>query len=178
MSNKTARPEDGNAYGALYPHVHPLVIGAVDRVSSLSMKLCQDILGYHMSDPARTEKISRHLNEAYPSHEYPITLREAKGIGLRVKPLRKDVNDLLLELNGLYAEMGQRALTDYDESSYHCHEIVNIVEGTGIQVHYQTDKDWHYRKEERRWVPLHDQSCWRRVEGENGRVKSSVLHIR
>jgi hypothetical protein len=180
---ETAKPStrDGeavNPYQALFPHVHPLVIGAVDRISSLSIKLCQEILSFHMRDKKKVERISRHLSEGYPSHEYPITLREAQRIGLNARELDSDLNDSLLELNSLYAEMGQKALTDYDKASYHSHEIINILEGTGVQVYYQNDKDWHYRKEERRWAPMNDKSSWFRLTKSGRKVQSSVLHIR
>lgn len=169
---------DANPYQTLFQHVHPLVIGAVDRISSLSIRLCEEILTFHMKDRKKAEKISRLLSEAYPSHDYPITLREARRIGLNVHKLERGVNDLLLELTELYAEMGQRALTDYDEANYHSHEIVNILEGRGIQIFYQNDKDWHYRTEERRWVSLNDQSVWRRLVKKGRKIESSILHIR
>lgn len=167
-----------NPYQALFKYVHPLVIGAVDRISSLSQKLCNEILSFHMKDKKKTEQISKHLSEGYPSHSYPITLREARRIGLNANLLDADLNDLLLDLNSLYAEMGQKALTDYDQHSYHSHEIVNILEGRGVQVHFQNDKDWHYRKEERRWAPMNDRSVWRRLKKVGKRVQSTVLHIR
>ena len=50
-----------NPYASLFQYVHPLVIGAVDRSSSLSIKLCKEILSYHMKDEAKAEQVSRHL---------------------------------------------------------------------------------------------------------------------
>ena len=45
------RRGDGvNPYQELYKYLHPLVIGALDRASSLSLMLCREILGYHMKD--------------------------------------------------------------------------------------------------------------------------------
>jgi hypothetical protein len=176
-----ATPKDKpevNPYQALFDHVHPLVIGAVDRISSLSVKLCNEILSFHMKDAAKAARISQTLSEGYPSHSYPITLREARRIGLNAKPLDLEVNQLLLELNSHYAEMGQKALTDYDEAAYHSHEIVNILEGRGTQVYFQNDKDWHYRKEERRWAAMNDKSSWWRLTKVGRRVQTSVLHIR
>src|SRR4051812_22240322 len=61
-----------NPYASLFPHVHPLVIGAVDRASALSTKLCFEILSYHMKDAKKARRISEVLNSAYPSHTYPI----------------------------------------------------------------------------------------------------------
>lgn len=76
-----------NPYHDLYQHIHPLVFGAVDRAGSLSIKLCTEILSYHMEDEGKAREISQHLNSDYPSHGYPITLCEAQRIGLNAKPL-------------------------------------------------------------------------------------------
>jgi hypothetical protein len=167
-----------NPYQELYKYVHPLVIGALDRASSLSLKLCREILSYHMKDGAKAERISRQLNERYPAHQYPITSREARRLGLSVIDLEPEVDGMLQELNLLYSEMGQRAITDYDEENHHDNEITNILEGPGLQVFYQVGKDWHYRKEERRWVPMNDQSSWYTVRKQRGRVMKAKFHIR
>jgi hypothetical protein len=74
--------------------------------------------------------------------------------------------------------MGQRAITDYDEINHHDNEITNILEGRGVQVLYQIEKDWHYRKEERRWVSMNDVSAWYRCSTHRGRVVKEKLHIR
>jgi len=162
----------------LYKYVHPLVIGALDRASSLSLMLCQEILGYHMRDRRRARRISQRLNSSYPAHHYPITSREAKRLGLNVQPLDPALDELLQELNLVYSEMGQRAITDYDEANHHDNEITNILEGEGLQVLYQVEKDWHYRKEERRWVSINDLSSWYKAQRRNGRVVKTHFHIR
>jgi hypothetical protein len=161
-----------------YQELHPLVIGALDRSSSLSLMLCREILGYHMKDRRKAERISTQLNSSYPAHQYPITSREARRLGLRVVDLEPRLDEMLQELNLLYSEMGQRAITDYDEQDHHDNEITNIIEGTGLQVLYQVEKDWHYRKEERRWVPLNDLSAWYRCRKVDGKVVKSKFHIR
>jgi hypothetical protein len=162
----------------LYKYIHPLVIGALDRASSLSLMICREILAYHMRDARRADRISRRLNSAYPAHQYPITSREARRLGLNVKDLDSETDELLQQLNLLYSEMGQRAITDYDEENHHDNEITNILEGAGLQVLYQVEKDWHYRKEERRWVPMNDVSSWYRCQTKNGRVVKTKFHIR
>jgi Serine dehydrogenase proteinase len=162
----------------LYKYLHPLVIGALDRASSLSQMLCREILAYHMRDRRRAERISRRLNSAYPAHQYPITSREARRLGLNVRDLDPETDALLQELNLLYSEMGQRAITDYDEANHHDNEITNILEGRGLQMFYQVEKDWHYRKEERRWVSINDVSSWHRCQRRRGRVVRTRYHIR
>ena len=179
VGGRTSRRGDGvNPYQELYKYLHPLVIGALDRASSLSLMLCREILGYHLRDPRKAERIARRLNSSYPAHQYPITSREARRLGLDVQDIPTELDRLLQELNLLYSEMGQRAITDYDEEHHHDNEITNILEGKGAQVFYQVEKDWHYRKEERRFVPLNDLSAWYVCEKRAGRLSKSRFHIR
>ena len=173
-----AKDSTKNPYEALFPYVHPLVIGAVDRSSALSTRICEEILSYHMKDQERAREISNILNSGYPSHNYPITLREAHRIGLKVEPMEDCVNGLLFELNEIYSEMGQSATTDFDEKNSHDNSILNVLESGGLLIYFQLDKDWHYRAEERRWVALNDKSSWRRAEVVKGKVAISQLHVR
>jgi len=149
-----------NPFPDVYKYIHPLVLGALDRSSSLSMRICQELLGYHMRDQARAKKISRALNYNYPSHSYPVTAREAKRLGLNVRHLDPGADALLRDLHHVYSEMSRMVITDYDPHNYHNYEICNILESVGRQVFFQVDKDWHYRKEERRWVSMNDDSSW------------------
>ena len=165
-------------YQELYKYIHPLVIGALDRASSLSRKLCQEILSYHLKDEKRAERIAKELNSSYPAHQYPITAREARRLGLQIKDLDPETDRFLQQLNLLYSEMGQRAITDYDSDNHHDNEITNILECRKRQVFYQVEKDWHYRKEERRFVPLNDLSAWYFCEKRNGKLQKSKFHIR
>ena len=173
-----AKDSTANPYEALFPFVHPLVIGAVDRSSALSTRICEEILSYHMDDALRAREISNILNSGYPSHNYPITLREAKRIGINVEPMDDGVNALLFELNEIYSEMGQSASTDFDEKNSHDNSILNILESSGLLIYFQLDKDWHYRGEERRWVALNDKSSWRKAEMVKGKLSISQLHVR
>ncbi len=176
--NANSKDHHANPYADIFKYIHPLVIGAIDRASSLSIKTCQEILSYHIDDIDECLRISTVLNSDYPSHSYPITLREAKKIGLNAKPLDKDMNRLLLDMSECYSEMAQIAITDYDEYNYHDNEILNIIEGKSVQVFYQNDKDWNYIKEERRWQPLNNDSSWRKIELIDGQQCQSKLHIR
>jgi len=172
-----AHEHHGNPYAEVFKYIHPLVIGALDRSSSLSIKVCKEILSYHLTDESECNRISKHLNSEYPSHGYPITAREASRIGLNVTILDDELNNALLELNQIYSEMAQRALTDYDEYNYHDNEILNILESEGIQIYYQNDKDWNYIKEERRYQILNDESSWRKIKMHGNKKTKSILHI-
>jgi hypothetical protein len=73
--------------------------------------------------------------------------------------------------------MGQKCTTDQDETRSHTNEIVNIIESPGMALLYEIDKDWFYRKEERRWVTMNDYSGWRHVQESGGTVVRSELHM-
>lgn len=171
------KDSDLNPYKSLYEYIHPLVFGAVDRASSLSLKICREILRYHIDDEAKIKQISEKLNSDYPAHEYPIMLREAEEIGLHVRKMDDELNEMLQELTMLYSEMGQRAFTDYDENSYHDNNIANIIEANGKQIYYQIDKDWFYRPDERRWSVMNDDSSWRKNELVGSKLKNTIYHL-
>jgi len=168
---------DKNPYYSLYDYIHPLVFGSVDRASSLSIKLTTEILSYHFDDEKLATEISSHLNSAYPSHSYPITIREAKKIGLKVEKLDDSINNLLLQLNDLYSEMAQNAQTDYDQQNYHDHNIIKVIETIDDQIFYQREKDWHYLYDERRYIPMNDESSWRRVVEEEDKLVVKRFYI-
>ena len=86
---------------------------------------------FYVTQPA----ISIQLNSAYPAHDYPIMRQEAQRVGLNVKDLDPKLNQMLLDLHGLYSETGQSAVTDFDERNYHNNEVLNIIESVGIQVY-------------------------------------------
>lgn len=171
------KTNDENPYKALYEYIHPLVFGAVDRASSLSLQICSEILRYHHKDEEKIKFISEKLNSGYPSHDYPILLREAQNIGLNVEKMDERLGEILDTLSELYAEMGQKTYTDYDENSYHDNNIANIIEMNGSQMYYQIDKDWFYRTEEQRWIVLNDESSWRKNEFENKKIKNSICYF-
>lgn len=175
--DKEKKQNDTNPFSEIYKYIHPLVIGAVDRATSLSIKLTTDILSYHIKDKEKAQKISNILNSEYPSHSYPITIVEAQKIWLSAKEMPIDLNRYLLDLNELYSEMAQMAFTDYDEENYHDNEILKILESNNLKLFFQKDKDWHYRTEERRWISLNDESSWRKISMVNNKILEKNFHI-
>jgi len=174
--NETAT-RDMNPYHAMFQYIHPLVIGAVDRADSLSLMLCEEILSHHIRNQAKRSEIAATLNSKYPSHAYPILMDEAKKIGINAVPMDPDVASLLLDLNHIYSEMGQKATTDIGDTESHSNEIINILEREGSQIYFQQDKDWFYRTEERRWIVLNDASGWHQASRRKGKVVQEALFM-
>ena len=167
-----------NPYEEIYKYIHPLVVGAVDRAGSLATMLCSQILSYHIKNAALRQRIAHRLNNDYPSHGYPIVLREAQQIGLNAVEMEPALERDVMELNEIYSEMGQRCRTDFDELNHHDNEVVNIVETTGVQIYFQVDKDWHFRQSDRTWIYTNEKSHWRVHRKVDGAMVEDVLHIR
>jgi hypothetical protein len=172
--NREKRNKEKNPYADLYKYVHPLVFGAVDRASSLSIKLTSEILSYHMTDADKIEAISHHLNAEYPEHGYPVTSREARRLGLPIGDLDPAAENWLYELNQHYSAMAQHCDTDFDEYKYHDNQIYTIIEAAGTQIYYQRKKDMIWRVEDKQWVRTNDRSGWRKRTAEG----TERFHIR
>lgn len=177
---KLERDGHPNAYQEVFKYIHPLVIGAIDRSMSLSMKVCMEVLSYHMKDEALAERVSRSLNYDYPAHSYPITSQEAKRMGLDVETAAPAVDRLLSQLNLLYSDMAQSAIADIDPANYQDNTILSVVETLDCQLYWQNDRLQNYIAAERRWQTLHNRSSWRLVEQLPGHPepRRSELHIR
>lgn len=172
-----ARYIQENPYKYLYNYVHPLVFGAVDRHSSLSVRICKEILSYHISDQVLIEKITSTLNHDYPAHGYPITNIQAKNLGLPICEITEEMQHEINELQLLYGEMTQEMITDYDRSSYHDAGIYSIVESKNIQIYYQHKFDRFYRENEKRYFTMNDKTAWNKAtfaDLEEGYGKDSV----
>jgi hypothetical protein len=50
-------------------------------------------------DKKKADRISRQLNSSYPAHQYPITSREARRLGLDVFDIDPELDELLQDLN-------------------------------------------------------------------------------
>ncbi len=171
--NSTIHP-----YQELYKYIHPVVLGSLDRSRSLSIRVGKTILAYHNKDQATCQRISEQLNSDYPAHAYPIVLQEAQELGLNAVEMDPVIHDMLLELHSLYAEMGNKAHSDFDEFNFHDNQILNILEARDLQLYYQNDKDWSYIKEERRWQVLNDNSYWYKlfVNDEN-QLQKQIMYL-
>lgn len=161
-SNKTQNVYSNldNPYKHLYNHIHPLVFGAVDRHSSLSARICREVLSYHITDQDTIQHITDKLNHDYPAHGYPITQKEAISIGLPIRSLSDQALQILNELQLLYGEMAEDQITDFDSISYHDNTVYSIIETVGMQIIYQHNYDKFYRENEKRYIILNDKSGW------------------
>jgi hypothetical protein len=175
---KKSNGGSSNPYASLWPYIHPLVIGAVDRANSLSLKLCESLMSFHISNALQRVKIAKTLTMEYPAHGYPIMLSEARKIGIPVKEMKPDIEKILSALQGCYVEAGKLNRVDLDQNHHHDNEITTITERKGKIALLRLNRDWNYRTEERRWQPMNtSMDGWYTIELSKGLTTENPLHI-
>jgi hypothetical protein len=88
-------------FTALFDKLHPLAIGAIEQSYALAKLIGKRCLETHMAGPGARAEIDRivdQLCDEYKSHAYQIPRREAKAIGLKVRPAAKRLDEALMEL--------------------------------------------------------------------------------
>ncbi|MEM9346839.1 MAG: hypothetical protein AAGB26_09505 [Planctomycetota bacterium] len=80
--------------------VDPLAIGFTSRSIQLTNKMAKKMLSFHMSETEsdRIQEIVNALHQDFFDHGYPISLTEAKEIGLKAVPPDKAVGELLWDM--------------------------------------------------------------------------------
>lgn len=168
--------EDNNPYEEIFKYIHPLVIGAVDRASSLSIRLCDEILSYHMEDREKRQTISNTLNNDYPQHGYPITFKEAVRIGINAEKLPPKLEAYLIELDEIYAETSDLKEKVISEVKYKYVQVSRIFETESYRCFFLCDEEKFYRNDERRWITLEDDSDWYIFDKQN-KEKPKVVYF-
>lgn len=82
--------------------IDPLALAAAQRSDALIKMIARQMISLRKSAPKDPEEVVKALTEGYPTSDYPIVFKEAKGLGLPVEPLRDDVNDYFEELLAHY----------------------------------------------------------------------------
>lgn len=81
-------------------------IGIAKRGSQLALSMSEKLLNLHMTDSAQAKAISETLNTAFYHHGYPLSLLEAKDIGLNIIDIDSDMENIMWEIcNSFSTEM-------------------------------------------------------------------------
>jgi hypothetical protein len=85
-------------FAHLCQRVNPLALGAVYRAREQIGMLARKLLGIHMTEEERIERIVKKLTRELLSHDYLIGRREAKSLGLPVVDATKEEADLMWKI--------------------------------------------------------------------------------
>lgn len=158
------RSENGhgacNPYQALYQFIHPLAIGAVDRATSLSMRICDALMAYHEPDQERRQAVAAALVSGFPSHGYPILLPEAQRIGIKVQAMDPAVERILTEIYREHVRLGRHRRKDQDERHHHDNALPAMLERVGRQVFFAIDADYVREGGDGQWLEINADNGW------------------
>ena len=90
-------------FKTLASNVHPVVLGAVKRAENQVRYMANTLLKFHCTDEKRNTKITNELLKERFSHQYLITRREAKSIGLPIGDI-SPIESLVMKLYGKYSD--------------------------------------------------------------------------
>lgn len=98
---------------ALFQHVHPLAIGAIEQSYELAKLISRKVLGTHMNsdtEAARIEEIANSFSDDFKDHTFQIGFVEAVARGLKAKKADDPLYNLMWELYEFYESLDRRPL--------------------------------------------------------------------
>lgn len=150
MTSKTVDDVHKSPYELLAQHVHPVVIGTIQRILSLSKMLTTDILKTHMKDEERINYIVNELNDKFPTHGYPITFDKAQSIQIQVEKMSDEINSKCLKFLKLleYISKGGSKENEGIKVSY---SRPVIIESKNLRSYYYQEKKFILDKD-KKWL--------------------------
>lgn len=154
-------PSTKTASEILFEHIHPIVIGELERTSNLSKMIAKNLIELRndqLTDDIKN-KIIDTLNDSYPAHGYPIVLKEALQIGLPAESLPKDISQIVWELIRSYSLITKNIITDFNADLYHVESVPVVIESAGKRTFYSNSFSKHF-KPTVGWLVKDDRSSW------------------
>lgn len=147
----------------LFEKIHPVVLGELQRTSSLSKLLAKNMMSLRSNAPSPEEqsRLADKLNDAYPSHGYPIVYREAKQLGLPVEMLPPGLHSLFWEVVKLYSLTCKKVITNLSPSLSHLEHMPVVLESFGKRTFFSVSFDKRLMPQPGLgWVTENDKSRW------------------
>jgi hypothetical protein len=145
----------------LFDKIHPLVLGELERTSNLSKMIARNMLSLRTDKLADEdiEKLVDILNDSFPTHGYPIVLKEAIQIGLPAEQLPKELSYLAWELIKLYSLISKKTITNITPDLYHLEMVPVLIESLGKRTFFSESHDNRF-KPTTGWSIENDKTSW------------------
>lgn len=147
----------------LFERVHPIILGELQRSSSMSKMIAKNMIRLRSNTPAEEEqnRLANILNDTYPSHGYPIVLKEAVEIGLPAEATPSELNPLLWELIKLYSLISRKTTTNLTPTFYHEEGTPVIIESTDKRTFYAPSYNKRFLPQTGLgWITENDKTSW------------------
>lgn len=167
-----------SAYYALSKKVHPIFLGTIQRSLSLSKLLTRGILKTHMQDDVTITKIVDKLNDDYPTHSYPILLKDLQKFGLSAQAMRGEKNDLCLELFEYYGVLTKGHMQRENEITTTVKRFT-VIESREFRSFYLHVRKQKLMKEQ--WVTMSSDGKFEHatiVKNDKGYFEARLLNVK
>jgi hypothetical protein len=163
--SKTENSDNYEIYKTIFSYIHPVAFGSMERTSTLSEMLCQDMLSLRKVtlDPTAASTLINKLNHEYPAHGYPITRQKAKSLGLPIVDSDDELNNMLWRYLNANRVLTEPVRTDFTDSYFHKETYINAIESVGRRLACRNSverrldpiiKGWTTLREEYKWEAL------------------------
>lgn len=125
----------------LSQHVHPLVLGTVQRSLYLSKMLTRDILKAHIHDESTINKIVDSLNDNFPTHSYPIDRDTANEIGIKTAHMPVEIDKEVSKLLRYYSHISSEVNSEKDGIQIRSERPI-IIESLNLRSHYVVSRSY------------------------------------
>jgi hypothetical protein len=125
----------------LSQHVHPLVLGTIQRSLYLSKMLTRDILKGHINDDERISKIVDSLNDNFPTHSYPVDHKTALEIGINALSMPKQIDADVSKLLRYYSHISLEVNSEKDGIQVRTERPI-IIESQNLRSHYAVSRSY------------------------------------
>lgn len=86
------------AFELVCKDIGSIPIGVAKRSSQLALSMGEKLLGLHLDDNSQARAITEALNRSFYHHGYPLSVTEAKRIGLPVSEAPDDLGDVMWKI--------------------------------------------------------------------------------
>jgi|SRR3989344_3883304 len=147
----------------LFANIHPVVFAELQRASNLSKMIAKNMMQLRTNAPSEEDRnrIADMLNDSYPTHGYPIVLKEAQKIGLPAEPTPPDLNPLLWELVKMYSLASKKIITNITPTYFHLEHVPVIIESVNKRTFYRMSYYKRFMSQPSLgWIMENDKTGW------------------
>ncbi|OGC45233.1 hypothetical protein A2V49_01365 [candidate division WWE3 bacterium RBG_19FT_COMBO_34_6] len=181
MKNTSEEKDKLDIYKTIFSYIHPVSFGALERTSTLSEMLCQDIISLRKNtlEQEKAAELIENLNHKYPAHGYPITRRKAKLLGLPIEDSDEELNNMLWRLQNTNRVLTTQTRTDINDSFFHTEKLLNSIESVGRRITCRRSMERRLDPIIKGWTTLKEDYFWEALTEteDNGKKKLKISSL-
>jgi len=180
-SSNNSNQDKIEIYKTIFNYIHPVALGSMERMSTLSETLCRDLLSLRNQQLPKDKigTLINRLNRDYPSHGYPITRQIAKNLELPILETSERVDNLLWKYMSVIRIFTEQVRTDFNDSYFHTETYLTSIESVGRRVAVRRAMERRLDPIIKGWTTLREEFKWESIfeVEENGEKKLKITNL-